>query len=422
MTAALVLAGWVAWAAPAARPATDVVHAVLESSVPTAGDTLAASPRDLILTFSGLVDEAGALVRLLGPGGNRWTLEARHPSDDTRTLTSPLPALAAGGYRVEWRVVSADGHAIAGDFVFFVANVTGGALSAPPAPTGTATPVEGAPVAGGEGASWVLVLTRTGANLALLLLAGTLSFSAWGAGDVTRTTASTARGLAVVAPILVSAYAWLWSGEALGGEAGPLDRVAGLWALTTGRALSGEVFLAWMVPWALLLARRPGIATAFALASVAAGGVGGHPASYTPLISLPASVVHMLAASAWVGGLLFLVTEGGAPSFVASARRVSAVALTAVALVTITGLVQSWILLGSFGRVTSSTFGLLVLAKVAGLAALVAFGAHHRLRLLPAATSVDGSTRLTDSVRRELVLAAFVVLVATILSHTPPNP
>jgi putative copper export protein len=152
------------------------------------------------------------------------------------------------------------------------------------------------------------------------------------------------------------------------------------------------------------------------------GGFGGHPASYTPLLSVPASVVHLLAASAWLGGLLFLVTETGAPGFVASARRVSAVAFVSVALVAASGLLQTWLFLGSILTLTSSAFGWLVLAKVAGFGGLVAFGAHHRLRLLPAAGSDDGATRLTRSVRRELALAVGVVVVAAILSHTPPNP
>jgi putative copper export protein len=319
-------------------------------------------------------------------------------------------------------VVSADGHAISGDFTFYVDGGAGGDIPSPPPPTGGAGANDGTRVSAGdvEGASALLVATRAVADLALLSLAGLLLFVA-SATATTGLSASMARGLSATAPLLVTAYAWLWAGGVLGAPETE-TRMAALGSLTTGRALAPEVVLAWLVPWALLLARRSGIAAAIALMAVAVGGLGGHPASYTPLIAVPASVVHMLAASAWVGGLLFLVTEHRAPGFAASARRVSAVAFVSVMLVAATGLLQTWLFLGSIESLTSSAFGWLVLAKVAGFGGLVAFGAHHRLRLVPAVSSDGGAARLTRSVGRELALAACVVVLAAILSHTPPTP
>ena len=426
MTIALALAVALTWAAPsgAAHPPADAVHAQLERSVPSSGDTLAVAPPELVLTFSGPVEVSGAMLRLLGPTGRNWSLDAPRRADDPRTLTTPLPPLEPGGYRLEWRVVSADGHAISGEFTFYVAVAAGDEVAPPPPPSGSGDASRATGVATMHdvaGASPLLVATRAGADLALLSLAGLLLFVAWGTAT-TGLTASVARRLSVVAPLLATAYAWLWAGEVLGGAPGVEARMAGLGSVTTGRALGAEVILAWLVAWALLLVRRPGIAAAFALMAVAVGGLGGHPASYTPLVSVPSSVVHLLAASAWVGGLLFLITEHRAPGFAASARRVSAVAFVSVALVAATGLVQTWLFLGSISALTSSAFGWLVLAKVAGFGGLVAFGAHHRLRLLPAVGSDDGATRLTRSVRREFALAMAVVVLAAILSHTPPSP
>ena len=426
MTTALALAVAVAWAAPpgAALPPAEAVHAQIEGSVPSAGDTIDVSPPELVLTFSGPVEMAGAMLRLLGPAGRRWSLETPRRAGDPRVLTSPLPALEPGGYRLEWRVVSADGHAISGDFTFYVAGGAAGEIASPPPPSESGDTRGGTGVASMQdvgGASPLLMATRAGADLALLSLTGLLLFVAWGTAT-TGLTASVARVLSVIAPLLATVYAWLWAGEVLGGAPGVEARIAGLGSLTTGRALSAEVILAWLVAWALLIARRPGIAAAFALTAAALGGLGGHPASYTPLISVPASGIHLLAVSAWLGGLLFLLTEHGASGFSASARRVSAVAFVSVMLVAATGLVQTWLFLGSVEQLTSSAFGWLVLAKVAGFGGLVAFGAYHRLRLLPAIASDDGAARLKRSVGRELVLAAGVVVVAAVLSYTPPTP
>jgi putative copper resistance protein D len=212
------------------------------------------------------------------------------------------------------------------------------------------------------------------------------------------------------------AYAWLWAGETLGAGS---PRVSGLFSLTTGRSLAAETLLAVLVPWSLLLARRMGLAAVLALLSVAAGGLGGHPASYTPMLSLPASAAHLVAAAVWLGGLAFLVTERGSREYPLAAHRVSGAALAGVGVVAVTGLAQSWVMVGSIDRLTS-TFGLILLAKVAGFAGLIAFGAYHRLRLVPTVGSPDGATRLARSVGNELALAACVVALAALLSHIPP--
>jgi len=397
----------------AADPPEPVVHAILERSSPAANDTLKVAPREVVLTFSGLIDGGGATLRLLGPGGRTWSLEPRR-EPDTRTLRGALPELATGGYRLEWRVISADGHAMAGDFVFFVRGSAGGSaeaeLAPPPASKGAATPEP-------RRVSRAQLVVRGFFDLAMLPLAGLLLFAGWSRGKTTQLTGRIMRGLAIAAPALALLYTWLWAGDALGPEA----RLSGLLSLTTGRALVVESALALLVPWALFLARRIEIAVMLSLLAVASGGFGGHPASYTPLLAVPASVLHVTAAAVWVGGLLMLFTERGSYTYETTARRVSAAAFASVALVAATGVAQTWAILGSWSLLLTSSFGLVVLAKVVGLAGLIAFGAHHRLRLVPAAGSSGGAVRLSQSVRGELALAACVIVLAALLSHIPPT-
>jgi len=262
-----------------------------------------------------------------------------------------------------------------------------------------------------------LIVVRAAVDLTLLPLAGLLLFAALGQARTTSLTDRTIRILSGAAPLLGMAYAWLWAGEALGAGS---PRLSGLLSLTTGRALAAETALAVLVPWSLLLARRVGLAAALALLAVAAGGLGGHPASYTPTLSLPASAAHLVAAAVWVGGLVFLVSEQGSRDYASAAHRVSGAALVAVGIVAVTGIAQSWAMLGSLERLTS-TFGLILFAKVAGFAGLIAFGAYHRRRVLPTAGSPEGATRLSRSVVSELALATCVVVLAALLSHIPPT-
>jgi putative copper export protein len=285
----------------------------------------------------------------------------------------------------------------------------------------------------------LLVAVRGGADLALLLGAGLLLFVAWG-GVPTPRSRTTARALVVAAPLFAATYAWIWAGEITGAGAtatagaasalaGPSDvatRLDALTAFASGRALALESALAMLTAWALFLARRPRLASIFALAAVASGGLSGHPASYTPLASIPASALHQLAVAAWAGGLLYLVTEAGSARFTASIQRVSRVALTAVVVVAITGLAQTWLLLGSPDRLLTTPYGVLVLGKIAGLAGLVACGVYHRYRLIPRLLRDAGRSTnpaaVAPSVALELALAAAEVLLAAVLSHIPPNP
>ena len=416
-------------AAPSGAAAADarVAHTQLESSTPAAGDTVMATPRELVLTFGGLVEEAGAFFRLLGPSGRNWTLEGSRLPGSARALTSPMPALAPGAYRLEWRVISGDGHPISGDFVFFVG--AGGGAGGRPTELGTPPPpsaeglgsheAAGRAPAGGAASAWLMV-TRAGADAAVLLLAGLLMFGSLGGGVPSARTATVTLALSAAAPALVAVYAWLWSGSVLGG--GGAARIDALASLFTGRALTAELVLVAFAPWALLLARRPRLAMVFAGSSIVAGAFAGHASSYTPLVSVPASALHQLVVATWLGGLLFLVTEARSATFARSARRVSDAALGAVAAVALTGLLQGWLLIDSLAQALSTPYGLLLLGKVAGLLGLVVFGVYHRFRLMPALASPDGAARLSRSVRMELAVALGVVTLAAVLSHIPPNP
>jgi putative copper export protein len=244
------------------------------------------------------------------------------------------------------------------------------------------------------------------------------------------------RILAGVAVILLVAHlvAWLvngapahvldteWSRRALGTRQGTLELV--------------RIGLALVALWAVGLARRPRIAASFAFAALAVSGALGHPAAMLPAASVPAKALHLLASALWLGGLLWLVTMpvDDAVRFGREAERVSGIALAAVIVVGLSGAAQSLIFLPSVGALLSTTYGLIVLAKIGGLGALVAFGAHHRFRGLPALSAElaaggveitsGGGVRLTAlrrTVWREVVVMAIVIALGGLLAYVSPN-
>lgn len=435
-----------------------VLHVLLERATPAAGDTVVATPPELVLTFSGPIEQAGVSLRLVGPEGEAERLEGARRSDDPRTLAAPLRALAPGAYRVEWRVISSDGHPIAGELVFFVRGAHGDPVVADPPravdgrdeaerATSGLHALHGNDGTGGPHIAPVQIASRAVADLALLLATGMLFFGVWGpwpvatSGSASRTTSrtrTTTGALLASAPVLTLAYAWLWAGEIVGGStaAGSEARLEALATLASGRALVLESTLVVLAAWAFFLARRSGLATVFAATAVISGAFSGHPASYTPALSVPANALHQLAAAAWMGGLLFLVTETGSSSFMASMQRVSRIALASALLVTATGLVQTWLLLGAPEELIGAPYGWFVVAKLTGLTVLVGFGVYHRFWLLPrlgraaqagdtasgSAASASGLLVTAPSLALELMAGVVVVILAAILSHIPPSP
>ncbi len=126
LVAPLVLAVlWIAWhAAPA------LAHAELLRATPTDGETLSEQPGEVRLVFDEPVRAEFDPIKVTDEEGNRVDGEdARTLSDDPDAVVASLDVLPEGSYTVEWRITSADGDPISGEYGFAVdasAAVAGG--------------------------------------------------------------------------------------------------------------------------------------------------------------------------------------------------------------------------------------------------------------------------------------------------------
>ena len=111
LTGALVLA--VAGSAPA--------HSLLLESSPGAGSVVAASPPELSLRFNNRIEKKLSTIRLRDEHGAARPATVRVADGPADWLTATVDALPAGAWRVEWRVLSTDGHVVSGSFSFRVA-------------------------------------------------------------------------------------------------------------------------------------------------------------------------------------------------------------------------------------------------------------------------------------------------------------
>jgi hypothetical protein len=103
--------------AVAASPAW--AHARLVSSTPAANATIAPT-RTVSLTFSERSVPAFSSFDVINAAGEKVAIRVA-ASEDGKTLTGALARpLAAGVYRVDWRIASSDGHRMTGTYSFAV--------------------------------------------------------------------------------------------------------------------------------------------------------------------------------------------------------------------------------------------------------------------------------------------------------------
>jgi copper transport protein len=190
---------------------------------------------------------------------------------------------------------------------------------------------------------------------------------------------------------------------------------------------SARVLAALAIP-AALLAITPALA--------------GHATTQSPVAALfPLDVVHVLAMSVWIGGLVALLFVVPAATrcldppersrlLAAVLVRFSPIALACVVALAATGVVQALIDMGwSLSALTDTPFGRAVLIKVALLAVLVGLGAVNRHRVVPGLRRLaDGGEPpgaagrlLRRTLRGEVALLVVVLgVTSALVSYAPP--
>jgi cytochrome c oxidase assembly factor CtaG/putative copper export protein len=132
-------------------------------------------------------------------------------------------------------------------------------------------------------------------------------------------------------------------------------------------------------------------------------------------------VVHVVAATVWVGGLLGLVLHARRSRAVLSVAvpRFSQIALWSYVAVGLSGAVNVWVRMDGLDQLWDTRYGLLVLAKVAALVTLGWFGHRHRERLVPAVAGQRSQAAFLRFAAGEAVVMMATFGLAVALSRTP---
>jgi copper transport protein len=462
--------GW----APAA-----LAHAQLLGTSPESGATVPSQPVQVIFKFNQAVGGTLGAVRVYDAQGHEVDdLQVSHPGGQEHWMGVGLkPHLPDGTYTATYRVISADTHIVYGGLVFnlghagasprfTVAGLIGRGRS------GKLTEVAFGVVRGLDYLSIALML----GGLAFLLVAWLPALAAaatpeaeWAAASQAFARAFQRLLLAAIAiGVLSSVLGFLLQGASAAGVS--------LWdslnATILGDTLDSRFGLVWgarTIDWLLLGAvlgtwrslgravpptigaesssraapSRPTIAL-LALGAIYLAltpALAGHASVESPVaVFLPSDVLHVLAASVWVGGIACLLLAVPAATRVLPAAersrlllaalvRFSPLALAAVAVIAVTGVVQAYIDVRSLDGLFHTTYGALIIVKTLLLLVLIGFGYVNRDRVIPGLRRMVGASASPGAagllarraMRGELALMLVVFgVTAALISYAPP--
>src|SRR5829696_2932394 len=448
--AALILLCIVAQLALPASPVA--AHAFLKSSNPAANAVLPTAPQSVTLTFTEPLESSYSRAELFDATGAQVLGATSSIGPESRSMTVQIPpGLSNGTYSLLWRTLStADGHTAQGYLPFTIGTQADVRTAAPPSVADNSSALP----------EWLLAAARWLALLGMAAVAAVWPVwlfvvrpaisPAWQLGPkLTRRVRKYVAGafafalLANLVALVVQAADISSPGDLLNGLMTTLSdtRYGTWWLVRVGVLLVFAAVLlgsAWWWPW------RRRLATILALVASAVlplpfsmiSHAGAEPAGQATAVAF--DYVHLLGASLWAGGLLFLVVSL-APTvrdLTAAGRRVvlgralprfSLLALIAWGVMGFTGLYSAWLQVGNIPALTGTPYGQTLILKLILIVPLLALGAFNlvvvtrKLRCAETEERAEGwSNHFVSALIAEAVIVTLLLGVVGMLIGTPP--
>jgi copper transport protein len=393
LVAAAALVLLVAGTLPAAA------HPTLLSTTPQAGYAVPERPTAITLVFDEPVTVDANGVRLVDQSRKPIrTSTVSREQGGRRLVVQVLGDLAPGRYIVRWQVTAQDGDLVDSAFDFAVATSSAG--------------LSGQDQAATSGLALAVVLRW----LLFLALAGIIG------GLVGQQLARRA------GPAAIQPRSWVRPAALVGMLAGAGLLVHLLVTGGPGRAayLVGLEAVG-LTTVAVLAGRRWWVAMTPALAVVVVEAFRNHLGTRHGAIGAAIIAVHLGAAATWVGALVQLLRVAYAnrgravrirPMFAAYARLALGLFLTVAA----TGTIGALLLVPSFGALTTTTYGQVLIAKLA-LVLIAAGSAWTARRQISAPSGPSQPAPVARTARIEAtVLVAVLAVTAALVSLPTPAP
>lgn len=434
---------------------TALAHNTLLSSDPADGATLVLAPTQITWVFGKAVPLETMTVTLIDASGARSELSgSTHGASGDAEVVTPLPTLQPGLISVRWRLVGPDGHPITGRVDFTITaptpstvppaatNLPAETAATSPAPT-TAPVAEVTPVDRGDGtystSAFTRWLLRYASYVAIMAIVGILLAAAYvwsGAGTHPMLRRILSRALlatAILGFLQLLGIASDVSGKAPWASFGSIDAAT---ATDAGMAFALRIALAlsmWLVLFHARIVHPDVYWTAVSIPGLGLLGTwafAGHSQSMRwSEIGVIADVAHHAAAAGWIAGLAIVgwivIPKTKVDVMVPAVRRFSKVAATSVAVLVVTGLIQTVRLVGNPADLFDVNHGRFLAAKVGVLAVMLGIANANRRRI---EHRLDDSVQLSQHVGglRQAVLAEFavglvIVAITAAMVVSPPS-
>ncbi len=177
------------------------------------------------------------------------------------------------------------------------------------------------------------------------------------------------------------------------------------------------------------------VVAAVLLASLAGVGHTQISEGVAGVVHVTADAVHLLAAGAWLGGLLPLgmvvvfsrMKQLSNDDAILILSRFSGMAYLAVAALVASGSVNGWFLIGSWSALIGTGYGELLLLKLGFFGVMLCLAGSNRFWLVPALTKAERAdqsglalARLRRSILAEEILGVLVVGIISLLGTLSP--
>ena len=409
LRAVLTLAVALIVAAGLSSPA--YADAAFEGSTPGDGETIAESVTEIELRFSDPISLNETETRLLDAEGTELIYEPVELDGGSAWLLEPAISLDDGIYGVVWQAEAADGHTIRGVIRFGVGDVV---LDEPAAVDDQAegdldSQLAAAEAAGSGGGGLLASLASAISNLGVIIGWGVALFVAFvSLPRMTWVGEYLIRIMRIAGIVAVVGAVIDLGSQLLGGSSWNLVAAAAL-RLGVGAALAGVPGMVNGTPFIWILSG----------AAIASYALDGHTVTAGPLwLMVLADATHVTFAAIWGGGIIALAI---ALAFILRKRtkevtlvpdgselavRFSRLATYSVIAVAISGALMAFFIMPSPGALVTTTWGWILVIKVALVIALGYFGYRNHFHSIPeieyAQVQRDGGSDVRDEERQHL--------------------
>ena len=436
-----------------------LAHATLLRSDPVPGSDLAAAPARVRLTFDERVEPVFNSLSVISLAGHRVDNGDVHVADDGSSIEVALAPLSAGPYVVLWKVNSADGHQVHGEFGF-------GVRSAAPDDSALqrfVLPEQSvASKSFGVFVKW-MILT------ALVIWLGGIFFLLQivsGARDTERSLPHVAiieqrslRLLLAMPFVYIAceledllAQTLTFSGLSLAKSLSAPTLAAVLFHTTYGEAWLARMACAGVLCILLLFAastssdegvrRSASVAVAapfFGGAILLTFPLSGHATAVPRLawLAVLCDWCHLVATTVWIGGLVHLAfavaaiecQDHAAIEFLGRmTARFSRFAKASVIVLLVTGVYAAWLHLPDWASFVTTAYGRTLFAKIGLVILILSVAAINLRRVVPALLGVRAhfglarlwATRFAKLLRLEIAMGLAILLLVALLTSLPP--